>query len=208
MRADRPRLEEVRGGRERAPEPSRAATSGVSQGMSVDKLLYFFLGLRKGEIRRRVETLRRRHPDEAPEQLARRVVAAQRPLSLLGGALLELPLLFPAIGVPLKLLGVAGATSVLVRLHMAMMLEIALIHGFDIDDRARLKEMALVVAATGLASGTPALARGRLASGPLTLAAAVLALTTASELIGRGANAYYGRRARAASPSGLQEAAA
>ena len=183
-------------------------SSAPRQGLSVDKLLYFFLGLRKGEIRRRVDGLRKRHPDETPRELARRVVAAQRPLSMLGGALLELPLLLPAIGTPLKLLGVAGATSALVRMHMAMMLEIALIHGFDIDDRARLKEMAVVVAATGLASGTPGLARARAASAPVALAAAAVALTTASELIGRSAIAYYGRRAEALSPeAGWQQAA-
>ena len=169
--------------------------------MSVDKLLYFFLGLRKGEIRRRVEALRKRHPDETPQQLSRRVVAAQRPLSLLGGALLELPMLLPAMGPGLKLIGVAGAASTLVRMHMAMILEIALVHGFDIDDRARLKEMAVVLAATGAASGAPALGRARGLRMPQSLVVGTFAVLTVSELIGRSAIAYYGGQLEARGPS-------
>ena len=169
-----------------------------SQGLSVDKLLYFFLGLRKGEIRRRVEKLRARYPNETPPELARRVTAAERPLAMLGAALLELPLLLPAAGLPLKLLGLAGGASSLVRMHMAMVLEIALIYGFDIDDRARLKEMSLVLAATACASGVPILSRARGLGMPGSLLATTVTVSAVSELVGRSAIAYYERRMEAA----------
>ncbi len=169
-------------------------TPAVVQSLSIDKFLYFFLGLRKGEIRRRVATLKQRHPDDTPEQLARRVVAAQRPLSLLGGMLLELPALLPGIGAPLKLVGIAGATSALVRMHMAMVLEIALIHGFDIDDQARLKDSIIVLTATGFASATPTLARAAGLKSGASMVAGTMATAAVSELIGDSAIAYYQRR--------------
>ena len=184
----------------------RAAAS-VPQALSADKFLYFFLGLRKGEIRRRVDTLRKRYPDDTHEQLAGRVIAAQRPLSLLGGALLELPMLLPRLGAPLKLLGMAGAASALVRMHMAMILEIALIYGFDIDERARLKEMTVVLAATGLASAVPILGRARGLRMPESLVVGTLAVTTVSELVGRSAIVYYRRRMLASQAPDVARAA-
>jgi len=174
----------------------------AAQGLSADKFQYFFLGLRKGEIRRRVGALRARYPDETPEQLSHRLIAAQRPLSVLGGALLELPTLLPGLAPALKLLGIAGAASTLVRVNMSMLLEIALVHGHDIDDRARLREMLVVVTTTALASGAPSLAGVRALRAPASLAAGTAAALAASELIGRSAIAYYGRQARDACETG------
>ena len=42
----------------------------------------------------------------------------------------------------------------MVRLNMTLFLQIALLFGHDIDDRARLKELAAIIAATGLATYT------------------------------------------------------
>lgn len=198
--------------RRRSSGKSRSVASAdravdAGQTLSTDKFLYFFLGLRKGEIRRRVQVLTARYPEETPERLAERVITAQRPLSLLAGALLELPLVLPAIAGPLKLLGVAGAASVLVRMHMAMILEIALLFGFDIDHRARLKEIAVVVAATGLASAAGPVARANGVSTRQSMLSGTLAVTTVGELIGRSAIAYYRRRAAAAAAS-METAAA
>ena len=163
------------------------------QGMSVEKLLYFFLGVRKNDVRQRVGRLKARYPDESAAELAARVVAAQRPLSLLGGALLKLPALLPASAAPLKLLGVAGATSALAHMHMSMVLEIALIHGFDIDEKARLKEMAVVFAGVGLMSASPGLGRARGLGMFLSLATGTMMVSSISELIGQSAIAYYQR---------------
>ena len=167
------------------------------QGLSVEKLLYFFLGVRKGDIRLRVERLKHRYPDETPRQLSARVIAAQRPLSLLGGALLGLPALVPATSTPFRLIGLAGAASALAQMHTAMVLEIALIHGFDIDDRARLKDLMVVLAATGLMSAAPDLARRRGLGATLSVVSGTLMVSSMSELIGRSAVAFYGRRMRA-----------
>lgn len=173
--------------RESAADPGLLAQAS-------DKFLYFFLGLRKGEIRRRVSTLRTRHPEESPEQLARRIIAAQAPLSVFGGMLLQVPMFVPTIGPALKVLGVAGATTVMMRMHMALILEIAILYGHDIDDVARLREMAAVVAATGLASSTPWLCRGLGLQSHTAIMTGGMTVSGISQLVGEAAIRYYGRR--------------
>ena len=168
-----------------------------AQGPATDKFFYFFFGLRKGEIRRRVAMLRARHPEEDPEQLARRLVAAQAPLSLLGGALLHVPMFLPNVGPILKLLGVAGAATAMMRMHISLLLEIALLFGRDIDERARLAEMATVIAATGLVAGTPWLSRA-LSLGPVSaLVTGSMTVSSVSQLIGDTAIRYYASTAEA-----------
>jgi hypothetical protein len=127
------------------------------QGLATDQFFYFFLRLRKSEIRRTVQTLRARHPDESPEQLSRRLIDSHSRVALIGGALAYLPCMLPWVGQALKLAGVVGTTSMLTRMHLYLILEIALVHDHDIDDEARVPEMAAVVGATGLAAGTPLL---------------------------------------------------
>ena len=46
--------------------------------------------------------MKERYPDDDPKQLSRRFVAGQAPLSLLGGALMHMPMLVPALGPALK----------------------------------------------------------------------------------------------------------
>jgi len=161
------------------------------QGMATDKFFYFFLGLRKGEIRRRVAALQKRHPQERPDQLARRLIAAHIPLSLLGGALLHGPIFLPGMGSALKIFGVVGGTSVMMRMHLSLILEIALLFGKDIDERARLREMVSVMAATGLLSGIPFLVRALEIKPWYSIAAGGLAVTSFSQLIGEAAIRYY-----------------
>lgn len=169
-----------------------------------DKFLYFFLGLRKGEIRRRVAALKAHHPDESPEQLARRLITVQTPLSLLGGALLHVPMFIPSVGMPLKILGIAGGTTVMMRMHMSLLLEIALLFDRDIDDIARLKEMAAVIALTGLASGgTPALSRALSLNPYVALLTGATSVSSVSQLIGETAIRYYRIKETEESPSAL-----
>jgi hypothetical protein len=80
-------------------------------------------------------------PEKTPEQLTRRLINAQRQLSFLGGAILNLPVLIPGLGIT--------------RMHRYLILEIALLHSKEIDDNAQVPEMAIVVAGTGLAVGPP-----------------------------------------------------
>jgi hypothetical protein len=125
------------------------------QSLTTDQFLYFFLRLRKSEIRRTVQGLRNRHPHEAPEQLAKRLIEAKANLTLIGGLLLSVPALLPGMGHTLRLIGMVGGTSVLTRMHLYLILEIALVYGKNIDEKARVPEMAAVVAASGAAAASP-----------------------------------------------------
>ncbi|MGD8875123.1 MAG: hypothetical protein PVH38_08250 [Gammaproteobacteria bacterium] len=175
----------------------QALTTTGQWGLSTEKFFYFFMGLRKGEIRKQVQMMKARFPDDDPAQLARRFVAAQTPLSLLGGALMHLPMLVPALGPPLKLAGIAMGSSVMIRLNMTLLLQIAMLYGHDIDDRARLKEMAAIIAASGLASGTslfPYVFNLQPRTKAILGGASVM---TVSQLLGTAAIRYYGHDASA-----------
>jgi hypothetical protein len=174
------------------------------QSVTTEAFFYFFLRMRKGEVRRIVGILRSRYPDEGQEQLARRLIASKSALSMLGGTLLTLPLLMPGVGQALKLLGVVGATSMLTRMHIYLILEIALLYGKDIDDTARVPELAAVVATTGLAAASPLLAQNLGLEPQLSLPVGTLSAAAATQLIGRSAIAFY---ARAAAPDDEPEAA-
>jgi len=168
------------------------------QSVSTEQFLYLFLRMRKSEVKRIVGILQARYPDEEPAQLARRLVASSTGLSALGGSLLTLPLLMPAVGQALKLLGVVGATSMLTRMHIYMIMQIALLFGKDIDDIARVREIALVVAACGLAAASPILARNYGIEPRYSLPVGTLSAAMTTQLIGRTAIALYSRGASGA----------
>lgn len=161
------------------------------QSLTTDQFFYFFLRLRKGEVRRTVQSLTSRYPDERPEQLAQRLIAAKSRLAILGGGLLNLPLAVPGVGQALKLAGMVGATSMLTRMHLYLILEVALVFGKDIDDRARVSEMAAVVAATGLSSATSLWLLNQGLQPLYAIPAAALSATLTTRLIGRSALNYY-----------------
>lgn len=125
------------------------------QGLVTDQFLYFYLRLRKSEIRRIVDKVKKLYPNETPEQWARRLINTQSALSFIGGGILHLPQLIPVVGSTLKYAGLAGGASVLTRMHLYLILEIAHIYGHDIEDQARVAEMSAVVAASGLAATAP-----------------------------------------------------
>jgi hypothetical protein len=88
-------------------------------------------------------------------------------------------------------------------MHLYLILEIALVYGRDVDDQARVPEMAAVVAATGLAAGTP-IALQALEINPFyAIPASGLSAVTVAQLIGHAAIRYYGGPATeaAATPS-------
>lgn len=161
------------------------------QGLTADEFLYFFLRLRKGEIRRTVQRLRNSFPDEGPTELAHRLISSKARLSLIGGSLLQLPVAFPGIGQALTLLGMVGATSMLTRMHLYLVLEIALVFDQDIDDRDRIPEMAAVVAATGLSAAAPLLTSPLGLQPWLAIPAGSLVAATTTRLIGECAIRYY-----------------
>jgi uncharacterized protein (DUF697 family) len=179
-------------------DPSSAPDRQL-QGLATEEFFYFFLRLRKSEIRRSVQTLRDRYPDEPPEALARRLIAAKTGLSLLGGALLYAPALVPGAGQAIQLLGLVGATSMLTRMHLYLILEIAHLYGRDIDDSARVPEMLAVVAATGLGAAAPMLVK-TLGLAPLySVPAGALSCGAVTQTIGYAAIRYY-RHDTAATP--------
>lgn len=161
------------------------------QSLLADQFFYFFLRLRKGRVRDVAAVIQSRFPHETPAEQARRLVFSQSQLSFLGGALMHMPMLIPGLGETLKLLGVVGGGAVLTRMHLYLILEIALLFGKDIDDQARVPEMAAVVAATGLAVGAPFLINALDLNPLLSLPAAGFSASVAVQLIGEAAIRFY-----------------
>ena len=165
------------------------------QSQLTDDFFYFFLRLRKNRIKRVVKTLKERCPGETPEQLARRLIASQRQLSFLGGATLQLPVFFPGLGAVLRALGAAGGAAVLTRMHLYLILEIALLYGQDIDEEERVPEMVQVVLATGAVVGAPFLLEYYGFNPLLTIATAGLSAAALAQLIGEHAIRLYSQKA-------------
>ena len=163
----------------------------ILQSRMTDDFFYFFLRLRKDRIRKVVADINARFPEEPVEQRARRLIEDQTQLSLVGGLILDLPTMIPGVGHALQILGFVGGTSTLVRMHLYLILQIALLYGNDIDDQARVPEMLAVVAGTGLAVGAPFVA-GALGLHPLlSMVTGSLAALSMSRLIGESAIRYY-----------------
>lgn len=172
------------------PEDNFPAENDL-QSLLTENFLYFFLRLRKGHVRKVVDTINLRFPDETLEQRARRLISTQTPLSFLGGVLLQVPMLIPGLGQALTLLGFVGGASALTRMHLYLILEIALLYGKDIDDRARVPEMVSVVLATGLAAGVPFLTQALEVNPLFALPAGGLSCAGAAQLIGESAIRHY-----------------
>ncbi|WP_462321507.1 hypothetical protein [Halochromatium sp.] len=185
------------------------------QSLMVEEFFYFFLRLRKNEVRRVAQLVAARYPEDEPARNARRLIDSKTSLSLLGGALLNAPWLLPGFGQALKLSGVVGAGSLLTRMHLYLILEIAHLYGEDIDDSARVPEMIAVVAATGLGAAAPSLLTTYGMKPALMLPAGALSMATVTRLVGSSANRFYAARAAArdnpqgavadAEPSGAAE---
>ena len=167
------------------------ASESKSWGLSWEKYFYYFMGLRKGELKKDIAVMKEQYPDDDADQLARRVVNAQVPLSVVGGTVLHAPFLIPGISPFLKFLGIATGTSVMVILNMTMLLQIALVYGHNIDDRARLKEMWAIIAASGLAGGSSLLPIFSTLTPNYRAVAGATTVTMVSQLIGEAAIRYY-----------------
>ncbi len=165
--------------------------SGSRQTILADQFLYFFLRLRKDRIRKVVNAVNERYPDEDLEQKARRLISAQTPLSFLGGTLMHLPRLLPGVGYALDVIGVVGGTSALSRMHLYLILEIAHLYGKDLEDEARVSEMLAVVAATGLAAGVSLLSAALDIHALLPLPVGGITAAAAASMIGAEAIRLY-----------------
>lgn len=167
------------------------ALTDSQQSLLLEDFFYFFLRLRKERVRKLVKMMQERHPEETPEGLARRLIASSSTLSFIGGTLTHLPALLPGIGQALTLLGFVGGASALTRMHLYLILEIALVYGKDIDDDARVPEMAAVVAATGAAAAAPLLVHVLELNPLYALPAGGLTATALTHLIGESAIRMY-----------------
>ena len=174
--------------------------------LATEKFLYYCMGLRKADIRGQVAIMRSRYPDDTPERLARRFIAAQTPLSMVSSALIHIPSVIPVAGPAFRFLGVASGTTLMMVLNMTLAMQIALIFGRDLDDKARLKELFVVIAATGLASGSTTLVPQLSTLRPrLKAIAGGATIMTTSRLIGEIALEYYGRKQITSSTQTAQE---
>ena len=165
------------------------------QSLTQDEFFYFFLRMRKSEVTRIVDVLRSRFPDESPEQLAKRLVASKWKLALLGGTLVNVPGLIPGVGASLKLAGVVGGTSMLTRMNLYLINEIAMVFGEDVDDRARISDMMAVVGATAVSSTAPGYVGQWLGLSPWALLpAGALSSAATTKMIGLAAIRHFQRR--------------
>ena len=165
------------------------------QSITSEEFFYFFLRMRKGEVKRIVGLLQARYPEESPEQLSKRLIASKSRLAMLGGTLLSVPGLFPGVGSTLKLAGIVGATSMLTRMNLYLINEIALVFGEDLDESARISDMMAVVGATSISTAAPGYLGpmlglnvwAQLPTGAVTSAAM-------TQIIGRAAISHFKRR--------------
>jgi hypothetical protein len=161
------------------------------QSQLTDEFLYFFLRVRKDRVRKVVKRTRDLYPGETTEQLARRLISSKSRLSFVGGTLTHLPMLIPGVGQVFQLLGFVGGASMMTRMHLYLILEIALLFGKDIEDEARIREMVAVVAAVGLGMAAPFIVK-ILDLNPLyALPAAAFSAGTVTQIIGEAAIKLY-----------------
>ncbi len=162
-------------------------------GVAMDKFFFFFFGLRRSLVGKRVTNLRRDYPGESPEQLARRLINADTALSLFSGALLHLPMVAPGIGLAFRIVGLAAVASAMTSMHIYLILEIALLFGRDIDDSARVPEMLAIIAASGLTSSTPWLFHSVGLKPLLAVPVGTLTVMASRRLVIEAAVRYYKR---------------
>lgn len=165
------------------------------QSLAADQFFYFFLRLRKNEVKRVVQRAQSLYPNDSRERLARRLINTQSTLSFMAGALLNVPLLLPAAGSALKFIGIAGGTSIMTRMHLYLILEIAHIYGHDVDDRGRVPEMMAIIASSGIAAGAPWLVQRMAWPQIAAIPTAGLTVAAITQIIGNAAITYYKRNA-------------
>jgi hypothetical protein len=168
------------------------STVTKTQSITTDDFFYFFLQLRKPRIRTVVERVRKLHPEMTREQLADQLIESTASLSLVAGSLVSLPFMFPGLHGFLRYFGLVAGSAVITRMHLYLILEIALLYDKDIDDPARMSEMIAVVAATEAAIALPPIALQLLNIAPVvSIITSGLTATVLTRLIGRFAKDHY-----------------
>ncbi|KYF76874.1 hypothetical protein BE17_05065 [Sorangium cellulosum] len=166
------------------------------QSLFTDDFLYFVLRLRKSRIRQVVDRVRRMYPDESPEQQARHLIASTTAIAFAAGGVVQTPAIIPGFGVMYEGLGFVAGTSILTRMHLYLILEIALLFGKDIDESDRVKELMAVVATCAASAAAPAAVLVATMNPVFAVATGALAATAATRTIGESAIRRY-KRSRA-----------
>ena len=171
--------------------------SDEQQSIFIDEFMYYFMRLRKCHCRHIVGRLKRKYPSASASILAERLVNSQALLSFSAGGLLNLPSEIIPDNKSLRIIGIAGGSVVLTRLHIELILKIALIFGKNIDDRERVPEILAVIAATVpllMLSGTRRKDNSSSsASGLQVFAVSGILGAAGTYLLGRTAIWYYSR---------------
>jgi hypothetical protein len=163
------------------------------QGLFADDFFYFLLRLRKARIRAVVDRVRRMYPDETPEQHARRLVGSTAALSLAAGGIVQLPTFVPVFGLAYEGLGFVAGASMLTRMHLYLILEIAMLFGNSIDHPDRVRELTAVVAGCSVSAAMPAVVLATTFNPVFAVAAGALTATVTSRAIGEAAIRRYKR---------------
>ena len=171
-----------------------AQQAADQQSLFTDDLFYFILRLRKSRIRQVADRVRRMYPDESPEQQARHLIESTSAISFAAGGLVHAPAVIPGFGIVYEGLGFVAGASILTRMHLYLILEIALLFGEDIDQSERVKELVAVVAACAASAAAP-VAVAMTVSSALAVPVGALAATAVTQAIGESAIRRYKRGA-------------
>ena len=168
--------------------------SEEQQSIFIDEFMFYFMRLRKCHCRHVVGRLKRKYPSATAQVLAERLVNSQALLGFTAGGLLNLPAEIVPNNKTLRIIGIAGGSVVLTRMHIELILKIALIFGKDIDSKDRIPEIIAVITATVpvmLLSGTGR--KDSTESGLYVFALSGVLGAACTYLIGRAAIQYYAR---------------
>jgi hypothetical protein len=101
--------------------------------------------LDKEKIVSSVAKLKRNHPGETQEQLARRVARSAASISAVAGIAGASPALIPGVGLAISVVGIVPEEIYLTRRKCSMLLQIATIYGFDPSNPERLYEIIALI---------------------------------------------------------------
>ncbi|WP_437952781.1 hypothetical protein WME98_20230 [Sorangium sp. So ce296] len=163
------------------------------QSLFTDDFFYFVLRLRKSRIHSVADRVRRMYSDESPEQQARHLIRSTAAIAFAAGGIVHTPAIIPGFGIMYEGLGFVAGTSILTRMHLYLVLEIALLFGKDIDESDRVKELAAVVAACAGGAAAPVAVLATTMNPVFVVATGALAATAVTQVIGESAIRRYKR---------------
>ncbi len=124
-------------------------SQSIEQAQVVDwfhrKWHQIFMRLNKKEIAATVRELAEKHPDHSREKLAKGVVRRSARQSAAVGLATATPALIPGIGTAISIVGILPEEYYIMRKQCELVLEIAAIYEFSLDEYERLYEIITLV---------------------------------------------------------------